>query len=32
VTIPEVAEPGDYRICTGNAGDEFCTPIQVAAR
>lgn len=31
VTIPEVAEPGDYRICTGNAGDEFCTPIQIAA-
>jgi hypothetical protein len=31
VTIPEVAEPGDYRICTGNAGDEFCAPIEIAA-
>ncbi len=31
VLIPEVAEPGSYRICTGNAGDEICTPIEVAA-
>ena len=29
VPIPEVAEPGDYRICTANAGDEFCVPIEI---
>ncbi len=29
--IPEIAEPGHYRICTGNAGDEFCTPIEIVA-
>ena len=32
VLIPEVAEPGSYRICTGNAGDEFCAPIEIVAR
>jgi len=31
VPIPETAEPGDYRICTGNAGDEFCAPIEIVA-
>lgn len=31
VPIPETAEPGQYRICTGNAGDEFCTPIEIVA-
>ena len=31
VPIPEVAEPGDYRICTGNAGADFCAPIEIAA-
>jgi hypothetical protein len=31
VTIPDVAEPGDYRICTGNAGDEICTPFEIVA-
>ena len=29
VPIPEVAEPGDYRICTGNAGENFCVPIRI---
>lgn len=29
VPIPETAEPGDYRICTGNAGENFCTPIRI---
>ncbi len=29
VPIPEIAEPGEWRICTGNAGDEFCTPIEI---
>lgn len=31
VPIPETAEPGDYRICTGNAGENFCTPIEIGA-
>jgi hypothetical protein len=31
VPIPASAEPGDYRICTGNAGEEFCTPIEIVA-
>jgi hypothetical protein len=31
VPIPESAEPGEWRICTGNAGDEFCTPIEIVA-
>jgi hypothetical protein len=30
VPIPETAEPGAWRICTGNAGDEFCTPIEIS--
>ncbi len=30
VRIPEDAEAGRYRICTANAGDEFCTgPIDI---
>ena len=29
VVIPETAEPGQYRICTANAGDEFCTPLRI---
>ena len=29
VLIPEPAEPGAYRICTGNAGADFCVPIEV---
>ncbi len=31
VPIPEIAEPGDYRICTANAGADFCAPIEIAA-
>lgn len=31
VPIPEVAEPGDYRICTGNAGADFCAAIEIVA-
>ena len=31
VPIPEVAEPGEYRICTGNAGADFCAPIELVA-
>lgn len=29
VQIPHDAAPGAYRICTANAGDEFCAPIQI---
>jgi hypothetical protein len=29
VLIPDVAEPGLYRICTGNAGADFCAPLEV---
>ena len=31
VPIPEPAEPGAYRICTGNAGADFCAPIEIVA-
>lgn len=27
--VPEPAEPDDYRICTANAGDEFCAPLRI---
>ena len=29
VVLPETAEPGPYRVCTANAGDEFCTPLRI---
>jgi hypothetical protein len=29
VVIPEVAEPGTWRICTGNAGQNICTTIEI---
>lgn len=29
VLIPNVAEAGSYRICTGNAGADFCTPLEI---
>ncbi len=31
VPIPEDVSPGSYRICTANAGDEFCAEIEVVA-
>jgi hypothetical protein len=31
VPIPETAPPGEYRICTGNAGENFCAPIEIVA-
>ena len=31
VLIPETVEPSEYRICTGNAGENFCTPIEIVA-
>ena len=32
VLIPEVVEPGGYRICTGNAGQDFCAELEIAQR
>lgn len=29
VPIPETAEPGSWRICTGNAAPNICTPIEI---
>jgi hypothetical protein len=29
VPIPEPVTSGDYRICTGNSSDNFCTPIRI---
>jgi hypothetical protein len=29
VPIPDDVAPGSYRICTANAGDEFCAAIEV---
>lgn len=29
VPIPDVLPPGDYRICTANAGENICTPIEI---
>jgi hypothetical protein len=31
VPIPHGLLPGDYRICTANAGENLCVPIQVVA-
>jgi hypothetical protein len=31
IAIPDFVEPGGYRICTANAGDNVCTPIDVVA-
>jgi hypothetical protein len=31
VVIPEVAAPGQWRICTGNAGENICTEIEIVA-
>lgn len=29
VLIPDGIEPGSYRVCTANAGDEFCAPLDI---
>lgn len=29
VRLPDDVPPGDYRICTANAGEEFCAPLEV---
>ena len=29
VPIPDDVSPGSYRICTANAGDEFCASVEV---
>jgi hypothetical protein len=31
VVIPEPADPGEYRICTGNAVENVCVPIEIVA-
>jgi hypothetical protein len=31
VALPEDLRPGEYRICTGNAGQNFCAPIEIAS-
>lgn len=31
VTIPDTAPAGPYRICTANAGENFCVPVAVAS-
>lgn len=31
IAIPPTAEPGNYRICTANAGDNFCSELNVLA-
>jgi hypothetical protein len=31
VRIPEVAAPGSWRICTGNAGENICVRIEIVA-
>lgn len=29
VVIPEIAPAGEFRLCTGNAGENICTPIEI---
>lgn len=29
VQLPEDVEPGDYRVCTANAGEDFCAPLTI---
>jgi hypothetical protein len=29
--IPDVAEPGTYRVCTANAGQDVCAPVEIVA-
>lgn len=29
--IPDVAEPGTYRVCTANAGEDICAPVEIVA-
>jgi hypothetical protein len=31
VILPETAEPGTWRICTGNAGENVCVRIEIVA-
>lgn len=30
VSLPRDVPPGEYRVCTANAGDEFCSPLTIA--
>jgi hypothetical protein len=27
--IPDVADPGTYRVCTANAGEDVCAPVEI---
>lgn len=29
--IPDIAEPGTYRVCTANASEDICAPIEIVA-
>lgn len=29
VRLPDDASPGDYRVCTANAGEDFCAPLEI---
>jgi hypothetical protein len=31
VVIPDVAEPGSWRLCTGNAGENVCVRLEIVA-
>jgi hypothetical protein len=31
VQVPPDVQPGEYRICTANAGENFCAPIEIVA-
>lgn len=31
VEVPDTASPGDYRLCTANAGQNFCALLEVTA-
>jgi len=31
LVIPDDVSPGSYRICTGNAGENFCTSLTIEA-
>jgi hypothetical protein len=32
VPVPDVAAPGDYLVCTANAGADFCAPLTISPR
>ena len=32
VPVPDVAAPGEYLVCTANAGSDFCAPLTISKR